>query len=74
MAIDDIVEQWDGLFFQSMELLRAKVCDKLASAGIELTSVEGLQEVFQNVPSPFEGGLRQYLSRRSSIVKLFKWW
>ena len=55
VAIDDIVEQWDGLFFQSVQPLQARVCEKLASAGIEPNSVEGLQKVFENIPIPFEG-------------------
>ena len=55
MAVDDIVEAWDGIFSHSVQQLHARVREKLASAGIELNSVEGLQEVFQNVPSPFEG-------------------
>ena len=37
-----------------MQHLHTRVREKLASAGIELNSVEGVQEVFQNVPSPFE--------------------
>ena len=63
MAIDDIVEQWDGIFFQSVKLLCAKVCEKLASAGIDPSSVDGLLDVF-NVPSPFEGLETRYMQEK----------
>lgn len=55
VAIDDIVEECSSLFSHSVQRLYARVHEKLASSGIELNSVEGLQDVFQNVPSPFEG-------------------
>ena len=47
-AIDDIVEDWDLR-------LHARVRERLASAGIEISSIDGLQEVFEDVPSPFDG-------------------
>ena len=55
VAIDDIVEDWDGLFSHSVQRLHARVREKLASAGIEISSIDGLQEVFEEVPSPFDG-------------------
>lgn len=54
-AIDDIVHDWDGLFSHTVKRLQARVKAKLATAGIDVDGIEGLQEVFQDVPNPFDG-------------------
>ncbi len=55
VAIDDIVHEWDGLFTHIVQRLQAGIRAKLAAAGIEIDDIEGLNEVFQDVPNPFEG-------------------
>lgn len=46
----------------------ARVLEKLASAGIEISSIDGLQEVFEDVPSPLMD-LKLGTSRRDSTRK-----
>ena len=52
VAIDDIVQEWGVLFSSSVHYLHARVRERIAS---EITSIDGLQEVFEDAPSPFEG-------------------
>lgn len=54
-AIDDIVEDWDALFSYSVQQPHARVRERLASTSIEISSIDGLQEVFEDVPRPFDG-------------------
>ncbi len=46
---------FDGLFSHTVQRLQAGIRAKLAAAGIEIDDIEGLNEVFQDVPNPFEG-------------------
>ena len=55
VAIDDIVQEWNGLFSHTLQRLHAEVRRTLAENGIDVSSVVGLPEVFQNAPSPFLG-------------------
>ena len=55
VAIDDIVHEWEGLFSHSVQQLHARIRAKLASIGIDVNDIEGLNEVFRDVPNPFEG-------------------
>ena len=54
-AIDDIVQGWNGIFTHTVERLEAGVRAKLASAGVEIDSIEGLEGLFSDVPNPFDG-------------------
>ena len=54
-AIDDIVHEWDGLFTPTVQRLQSRIRAKLATAGIDIDEIEGLNEVFRDVPNPFEG-------------------
>jgi len=49
VAIDDIVNERDGVFSHTVQQIHAGVRAKLADAGIDESSAEGLQEVFDNV-------------------------
>lgn len=53
VALDDIIEEWESLFSHSVQRQHARVRETLASAGID--EIDGLDEIFQVVPSPFEG-------------------
>ena len=53
VALDDIIKEWESLFAHSVQRLHARVRETLASAGID--EIDGLDEIFQVVPSPFEG-------------------
>ena len=60
-AIDDIVQEWNGLFLQR---LNARESEKLASSGIDVDSIERLQEVFQDFPSLFQGLETRYFQEK----------
>lgn len=64
VAIDDIVQEWDGLFSHTVQQLNARVRERLASAGVDADSVEGLQDVFQDYHSPFEGLETRHLQEK----------
>ena len=64
VAIDDIVQEWDGLFSHTVQRLNARVRERLASSSIDADSVEGLQDVFQDLPSPFEGLETRHLQEK----------
>ena len=55
VAIDDIIQEWNGLFSHTLQRLHADVQRTLAENGIDVSSVAGLPEVFQDAPSPFAG-------------------
>ena len=63
-AIDDIVQEWDGLFNHSVQRLLAGVRAKMAAAGIDYRDIDGLQEIFQEVPHPFEGLQTRHLQEK----------
>ena len=54
-AIDDIIQEWNGLFSHTLQRLHAEVWRTLAENGIDVSSIAGLPEIFQSAPSPFLG-------------------
>ena len=64
VAIDDIVNECDGVFSHTVQRLYAGVRANLAAAGIDTSVIEGLREVFQNVPSPFQGLETRHLQEK----------
>ena len=54
VAIDEIVEGSCALFQQSVQRVQAGVNEKLAHAGIDPSSVEGLQDVFTELSDPYK--------------------
>lgn len=63
-AIDDIVNECDDVYSYTVQHIYAGVRAKLAAAGINGSSVEGFDEVFSNIRSPFEGLETQYLQEK----------
>lgn len=63
-AIDDIVNECDDVYSYTVRHIHAGVREKLAVAGIDASKVEGLEEVFCDVRSPFEGLETQYLQEK----------
>ena len=55
VAIDDIIQEWNGLFSHTLQRLHAEVWRTLAENGIDVSSIAGLPEIFQSAPSPFLG-------------------
>ena len=49
-----IVEGCTSLFQHTVRRLRAGVTAKLADAGVDVSGVEGLDHLFDDVPQPFE--------------------
>ena len=49
VVVDDIIQEWDGLFSHTVHRLNARVQAELSKSGIDV------QSVFEDVPSPFEG-------------------
>ena len=64
VTIDDIVREWNGLFSHTAHQLSARVRERLASSGVDEEKIEGLQEVFQDIPSPFEGLETRHLQEK----------
>ena len=58
------MQGWDGLFSQVKQQMGARVRDTLAVAGIDVGGIHGLDEVFQDTPSPFEGLETRYLQEK----------
>jgi hypothetical protein len=54
VVIDEIVEGCTSQFQHTVRRLRANVTSKLAGAGIDVNNVEGLDDLFNDVPQPFE--------------------
>ena len=69
-AIDDIVADWDSLFSHSIQRLYARARETLAFSGVNIESVNGLQEVFEDVPHPFEGIETRYKQEKYFTEKL----
>lgn len=55
VVIDELVAGWDSLFSQTTYCIQAGVHASLANAGIDLDNVPGLDEVFRDLPKPFNG-------------------
>ena len=55
VVIDEIVGEWDTLFSHTTLRIQAGVRASLAAAGIDSNTLPGLDEVFDNIPKPFDG-------------------
>ena len=64
VALDDIVEEWDGLFSHTVKRLSARVREKLSSTGIDVEDIDGLDQVFEDLPHPFEGLKTRFLQEK----------
>lgn len=64
VAIDDIVQEWDALFYHSVQRLNARIREELTVAGVDVEKITGLQEVFNDIPSPFQGLETRYLQEK----------
>ena len=51
VALDDIVEEWGGLFSHAVKRLSARVREKLSSSGIDVEDIDGLDDVFEDIPT-----------------------
>ena len=63
-AIDDIVQEWDGLFSHTVRRLLAIARAKLAAAVVDYRDIEGLPEMLDNVSSPFQGLQTRYMQEK----------
>ena len=55
VVIDEIVSGWETLYSHTTLRIHAGVRASLAEAGVDIDSVPGVNEVFQNLPRPFDG-------------------
>lgn len=74
VTIDDIVHEWDSVFYHTVQQLQAGIRAKLAATGIAIDDIEGLTEVLHEVPNPFEGLESHHKQEKYSIVILSDWW
>lgn len=51
-VVDEIVSGWDTLFSHTTLRIQAGVRASLAAAGIDSSTLPGLNEVFENIPKP----------------------
>ena len=64
VALDDIVEEWGDLFSHTVKRLSARVHEKLSSTGIDVEDIDGLDQVFEDIPHPFEGLKTRFLQEK----------
>lgn len=64
VTIDDIISEYDGVFSHTVLHLHACVRAKLAALGVDENIIEGLREVFTDVPSPFQGLETRHLQEK----------
>ena len=69
-AIDDIVHEWGGIFSHTVQLINSRIREVLSSGGIDLNSIDGLNEVFEDVPNPFVGLETRYLQEKYYLEEL----
>ena len=55
VVIDEIISEWHTLFSHTTLRIQAGVRASLAAAGIDSSTLPGLNEVFDNIPKPFDG-------------------
>ena len=55
VVIDELVTGWNSLFSHTTLRIQAGVRASLANAGIDLNDVPGLDDVFRELPMPFDG-------------------
>ena len=54
VIIDEIVDGFQSMFQYTVRRLRADVTAKLAAAGVDVNSILGLDDLFEQVPQPCE--------------------
>ena len=64
VALDDIVEEWGGLFSHAVKRLSARVREKLSSSGIDVEDIDGLDDMFEDIPDPFKGLKTRFLQEK----------
>ena len=47
-----------------MQRLNARVREELSRSGVDIQGIAGLEEVFEDVPSPFEGLETRFLQEK----------
>ena len=58
------MEEWGGLFSHTVKRLNARVRERLSSTGIDVEAIDGLDQVFEDVPHPFEGLKTRFLQEK----------
>ena len=69
-AINDVVHEWGGIFSHTVQLMNSRIREVLSSSGIDLNSINGLNEVFVDVPNPFMGLETRYLQEKYYLEEL----
>ena len=64
VAIDDMVEGSRAIFEKTVKRLQAGMNEKLAHAGIDPNSIDGLQDVFTELSDPFKELDTEYLQEK----------
>lgn len=54
VVIDEIVGGCQSMFQYTVRRLRADVTAKLATAGVDVSNILGLDDLFEEVPQPFQ--------------------
>lgn len=54
VVIDEVVDGCQSMFQHTVRRLRADVTAKLAAAGVDVSNILGLDDLFEQVPQPFE--------------------
>lgn len=54
VVINEIVDGCQSMFQYAVQRLRADVTAKLAAAGVDVSNILGLDDLFEQVPQPFE--------------------
>lgn len=54
VSIDEVVDGCQSMFQHSFRRQRADVTAKLAAVGVDLSNCLGLNDLFEQVPQPFE--------------------
>lgn len=70
VAIDDIVVGSRGLVSQCIQHVQAGVRAKLAEAGLDPESINGLDDVFKNCIDPFDNIETSYLQEKYYLEQL----
>lgn len=69
VAIDDIVEDTSAMFTRTFEAVKAGVREKLAEAGIDLTTVD-IDGMISNISDPFNGLKTRHFQEKYFCQKL----
>ena len=71
VVIDEIVSKWHTLFSHTTLRIQAGVRASLAAAGIDGSTLPGLDEVFDNIPKPFDGLETRFKQEKYYCESLF---